>query len=103
MWTTDGEMIPPDIKWPGTDEYAAVTFSHANHEIVGVDCGGCHLEIFGRVVSPAGTHLMEPMYTGESCGACHDSETSFPATECAACHEGAVNPVVAAAAEPAAG
>ena len=102
-WTSDGEKIPRDIVWPGTEEYADVAFSHANHAVVGVDCSGCHLDLFARSISTTGTHLMAPMYAGQSCGACHDGETSFPATDCAACHEGASNPVEAAAVEPAEG
>jgi len=93
----DGEMVPKDISWPGTEDYAEVNFSHGNHALAGVGCDDCHPEQFARTVSPAGTHLMAPMYAGRSCGECHDGETSFPSTDCAACHEGAANPVEAAA------
>jgi len=100
QWTDDGEQVPKDISLPGTEEYSTVVFSHANHAVVGVGCDDCHPELFPRSVSAAGTHLMASMYAGQSCGACHNGEVSFPSTDCAACHEGAVNPVEAAPAKP---
>ncbi len=92
-----GQTIPEPIAWPGADEYGEVVFSHEHHAIAGMTCDRCHPDLYGKVISPAGTHVMEPMYAGQSCGVCHDGVTSFPATACTACHPGAPDPVKAAA------
>ena len=87
--------VPEDSRWPGTEEYGEVVFNHVNHSSANLMCNACHPDLFGTTPSEPGVLLMNDMYAGRACGACHNGRTSFPATECAACHEGAQPPVKA--------
>jgi len=93
----DGATYPADRVWPGTEEYGKVVFSHTRHAVAGEACDQCHPFLFAEQKIPDGRLQMDRMYTGQSCGRCHDGSRTFAATDCAGCHEGAVNPVVAAA------
>lgn len=67
-----------------------VTFDGKSHADKGLKCNDCHTKLFAMKKSAAGTHTMEKMNKGESCGACHNGEKAFKTSDpanCVKCHK----------------
>ncbi len=85
-----------DVEHGGTIIYTkpvkAVIFDHQFHLDQGLECDSCHDEIFEEATGTAeenGDFVMQSLYDGKYCGACHDGETAFASnTRCATCHIG---------------
>ena len=77
-----------------TKPVKAVIFSHKLHvEDMGFNCTNCHSDIFkmhiGNAEKEPESFVMESLYRGEYCGACHDGEQAFASdTRCTTCHIG---------------
>ncbi|MHB8057187.1 MAG: cytochrome c3 family protein [Desulfuromonadaceae bacterium] len=69
-----------------------VIFSHKAHvEVNGLSCDMCHNRLFemGRVAQEKADFVMESLYQGKYCGACHNGTMAFASnTRCATCHIG---------------
>ncbi len=72
----------------------AVIFDHALHtEDMGLDCDSCHQDLFKMKVGTAEedphAFVMDALYKGKYCGACHDGDQAFASdTRCTTCHIG---------------
>lgn len=72
----------------------AVIFDHKIHvNEMGLGCGDCHSDLFKMHIGDAETDpekfVMESLYKGGYCGACHDGEQAFASnTRCTTCHIG---------------
>lgn len=72
----------------------AVIFDHKIHvDEMGFNCSNCHSDIFKMHIGDAETKpdefVMEALYKGKYCGACHDGEQAFASnTRCTTCHIG---------------
>jgi c(7)-type cytochrome triheme protein len=66
------------------DSGMPVTFSHQKHA-GNFSCSQCHPAPFRmkRGVTPI---TMKGMFSGETCGKCHNGKIAFPAKDCARCH-----------------
>lgn len=77
-----------------TKPVKAVIFDHTIHiEEYGLNCGDCHSDVFkmeiGNAEKEEDKFVMEALYRGEYCGACHDGDTAFASnTKCTTCHIG---------------
>ncbi len=76
-----------------TQPVQGVLFSHQAHvEGVGLDCESCHtgqFEMKALKVQEKADFVMEALYKGKYCGACHDGSMAFASnTRCASCHVG---------------
>lgn len=62
-----------------------VVFSHDFHSKT-FPCSDCHTKLFPmkRGIKKL---LMDDMYAGKSCGACHNGKRAFPSMDCANCHK----------------
>jgi c(7)-type cytochrome triheme protein len=72
----------------------AVIFEHKVHTMgAELDCDSCHDDLFEMEAGAAQENedfVMETLYEGGYCGACHDGSTAFASdTRCTACHIGA--------------
>ena len=71
-----------------------VIFDHKIHvDEMDFTCGDCHSDLFKMHIGAAEQNpaefVMEALYKGEYCGACHDGEGAFASdTRCTACHIG---------------
>ncbi len=70
-----------------------VAFVHKVHTMdAGLDCDTCHDDLFEMEAGAAeekDDFIMETIYEGGYCGACHDGDSAFAAnTQCATCHIG---------------
>ena len=69
-----------------------VIFSHKLHvEDKGLSCEMCHSRLFeiGRTTQEKADFVMESLYQGKYCGACHNGSLAFASnTRCATCHIG---------------
>ncbi|MHB8120710.1 MAG: cytochrome c3 family protein [Desulfuromonadaceae bacterium] len=69
-----------------------VIFSHKSHvEDKGLSCDMCHNHLFemGKVAQEKADFVMESLYQGKYCGACHNGSLAFASnTRCATCHIG---------------
>ncbi len=70
-----------------------VAFVHKIHTMdAGLDCDACHDDFFEMEAGAAEEKedfIMETIYEGGYCGACHDGDSAFAAnTQCATCHIG---------------
>ncbi len=70
-----------------------VAFLHKIHTMdAGLDCDACHDDLFEMEAGAAeekDDFVMETIYEGGYCGACHDGDSAFAAnTQCATCHIG---------------
>jgi len=69
-----------------------VIFSHKFHvEDTGLSCEMCHSRLFemGRTTQEKADFVMESLYQGKYCGACHNGTLAFASnTRCATCHIG---------------
>lgn len=74
-----------------TKPVKSVIFSHEVHAD-GFGCESCHTGLFTMKALAAQENddfVMESLYQGEYCGACHDGDTAFASdTRCATCHLG---------------
>ncbi|PLX94913.1 MAG: hypothetical protein C0619_02000 [Desulfuromonas sp.] len=74
-----------------TEPVKSVIFSHEIHAD-GFGCESCHTGLFKMEALAAQKNenfVMEALYQGEYCGACHDGDTAFASnTRCATCHIG---------------
>ncbi len=72
----------------------AVVFDHKLHvDDMGFNCTNCHSDIFkmqiGHAEKQPEAFVMEALYKGQYCGACHDGEQAFASnTRCTSCHIG---------------
>lgn len=77
-----------------TKPVKAVVFEHKVHvDDMGLSCADCHSGIFkmdiGNAEKDPDAFVMNALYKGEYCGACHDGETAFASdTHCTTCHIG---------------
>lgn len=69
-----------------------VIFSHQVHVEKGLSCEMCHNRLFEMQAKKAqenSNFVMESLYQGKYCGACHDGTLAFASnTRCATCHIG---------------
>ncbi len=71
-----------------------VIFAHKAHaEDMGLDCAGCHDELFemrkGAAEEQPDKFTMEALYAGQYCGSCHNGDDAFASdTRCTTCHIG---------------
>lgn len=69
-----------------------VLFSHKIHvEDKGLSCEMCHTRLFemGKVAQEKTDFVMNSLYQGKYCGACHNGTMAFASnTRCASCHIG---------------
>ena len=71
-----------------------VIFDHKIHvDEMDFTCGDCHSDLFKMHIGDAELKptefVMEALYKGQYCGACHDGEGAFASdTRCTACHIG---------------
>lgn len=72
----------------------AVIFDHTMHvDSLGFSCSDCHSDLFKMQIGAAEENeqefVMEALYQGEYCGACHDGGQAFASdTRCTTCHIG---------------
>lgn len=77
-----------------TKPVKAVIFEHKIHvDEMGYGCGSCHSELFKMHIGDAETtpdkFVMDALYKGEYCGACHNGDDAFASdTKCTTCHIG---------------
>ncbi len=76
-----------------TEPVKSVIFSHAIHvEEIGLSCQMCHPDLFMMSNLQAQENddfIMQSLYDGKYCGACHDGSWAFASdTQCARCHIG---------------
>ena len=75
-----------------TEPVMGVLFSHDLHvNDAGLDCESCHDDLFemDQVAQKQSDFVMESLYQGMYCGACHDGGFAFASdTRCASCHLG---------------
>ena len=69
-----------------------VIFSHKAHVDKGLSCDMCHPRLFemqGLKAQENKDFVMESLYQGKYCGACHNGSLAFASnTRCATCHIG---------------
>ncbi len=69
-----------------------VLFSHKTHMEKGLSCEMCHNRLFEMQAKKAQQNsdfVMESLYQGKYCGACHNGTLAFASnTRCATCHIG---------------
>lgn len=69
-----------------------VIFSHKTHVEKGLACDMCHNRLFEQQAKKAQENkdfVMESLYQGKYCGACHNGSLAFASnTRCATCHIG---------------
>jgi len=69
-----------------------VIFSHKAHMNKGLSCEMCHNRLFEMQAKKAQENsdfVMESLYQGKYCGACHNGSLAFASnTRCATCHIG---------------
>jgi len=69
-----------------------VIFSHKTHVEKGLACDMCHNHLFKQQAKKAQENkdfVMESLYQGKYCGACHNGSLAFASnTRCATCHIG---------------
>lgn len=69
-----------------------VIFSHKAHIDRGLSCEMCHNRLFEQKAKRAQENkdfVMEALYQGKYCGACHNGTLAFASdTRCATCHIG---------------
>lgn len=69
-----------------------VIFSHKTHVEKGLACDMCHNRLFEQQAKRAQENkdfVMESLYQGKYCGACHNGSLAFASnTRCATCHIG---------------
>jgi c(7)-type cytochrome triheme protein len=69
-----------------------VIFSHKVHMEKGLSCEMCHNRLFEMQAKKAQENtdfVMESLYQGKYCGACHNGSLAFASnTRCATCHIG---------------
>lgn len=69
-----------------------VIFSHKAHMDKGLSCEMCHNRLFEMQAKKAQENsdfVMESLYQGKYCGACHNGTLAFASnTRCATCHIG---------------
>ncbi|MDK9719361.1 MAG: cytochrome c3 family protein [Trichlorobacter sp.] len=69
-----------------------VIFSHKTHAEKGLACDMCHNHLFEQQAKKAQQNVdfvMDSLYKGKYCGACHNGSLAFASnTRCATCHIG---------------
>lgn len=69
-----------------------VVFSHKVHVEKGLACDMCHNRLFEQKAKKAQDNadfVMDALYKGKYCGACHNGSLAFASnTRCATCHIG---------------
>ena len=69
-----------------------VVFSHKTHVDKGLSCDMCHPRLFEMQAKKAQSNadfVMDSLYKGKYCGACHNGTLAFASnTRCATCHIG---------------
>lgn len=74
-----------------TKPVKAVIFEHKLHvDDMGLSCADCHSDLFKMHIGDAEkdekAFVMEALYNGEYCGACHDGDSAFASnTRCTTC------------------
>jgi c(7)-type cytochrome triheme protein len=76
-----------------TKPLKSVLFSHKLHaDELGLTCDMCHMKLFDMQALAAqekSDFVMDSLYKGKYCGACHDGKMAFASnTQCARCHGG---------------
>ena len=75
-----------------TKPLESVIFSHASHAQKEFSCATCHSGLFEMKALEAQKNkdfIMDSLYKGKYCGACHNGKAAFAAdTQCARCHLG---------------
>jgi len=75
-----------------TKPVKAVLFDHSKH-MEDMGCSSCHSKLFtmkiGAAEKDGDKFVMDALYKGEYCGACHNGEEAFASnTRCTVCHIG---------------
>lgn len=70
-----------------------VVFEHKGHVDMGLKCADCHPGLFETRIGAAEERpekfVMQALYDGKFCGACHNGEAAFASdTRCTTCHIG---------------
>ena len=70
-----------------------VVFEHKGHVDMGLKCADCHPRLFETRIGAAEERpekfVMQALYDGQYCGACHNGEAAFASdTRCTTCHIG---------------
>ncbi len=89
----DEDTYGPEAPIVWTKPVKAVIFNHKTHTMDNdLDCDSCHDDLFLMEAGAAEEEedfVMESLYDGNYCGACHDGSTAFASdTRCTACHIG---------------
>ncbi len=89
----DEETYGPEAPIIWMHPVKGVAFVHKIHTMdAGLDCDACHDDFFEMEAGAAEEKedfIMETIYEGGYCGACHDGDSAFAAnTQCATCHIG---------------
>ena len=89
----DEDTYGPEAPIIWTKPVKAVIFNHKTHTMDNdLDCDSCHDDLFQMEAGAAEEEedfVMESLYAGNYCGACHDGSTAFASdTRCTACHIG---------------
>jgi c(7)-type cytochrome triheme protein len=89
----DEDLYGPEAPIIWNKPVRGVIFEHSTHTMGGeMDCDSCHDDLFEMEAGAAEENedfVMQTMYDGGYCGACHDGATAFAAnTRCTACHIG---------------
>ncbi|MGI6637785.1 MAG: c(7)-type cytochrome triheme domain-containing protein [Desulfobulbus sp.] len=88
----DSSMSAPDTIY-FQKPVRTVVFEHKGHVDMGLKCGDCHMQLFDYRVGAAEEQpeefIMQALYDGKYCGACHNGEAAFASdTRCTTCHIG---------------
>lgn len=75
-----------------TKPVKAVIFDHSKHQ-GDMGCSSCHNKLFTMKIGDAEEHadkfVMDALYQGQYCGACHNGQDAFASnTRCTVCHIG---------------
>lgn len=81
---SDMTPLDLDIVMRNTREMPYVVFPHRAHT-QWLDCGNCHPALFAQKAGTARI-LMEDIFRGEACGACHGRVAFPPFYACERCH-----------------
>lgn len=85
-------MVAPDMIY-FQKPVRTVVFDHKDHVDKGMKCAECHLQLFdtrmGAAEEQPEKFVMQALYDGKYCGACHDGKAAFASdTRCTTCHIG---------------
>lgn len=88
----DSNMVAPERIY-FQKPVRTVVFEHKGHVDMGLKCADCHPRLFesrtGAAEEQPEKFVMQALYDGKYCGACHDGKAAFASdTRCTTCHIG---------------